>query len=112
MTFLKTISNILTIATAYADDTIPQPSGQITLTNPIASTDFITLITTVAEWLIKAGTAVLALVIVVGAFQMLLAAGKPEKFKTGQKTIIYGVIGYVILLLSGGIAFIIKDIIK
>ena len=51
-----------------------------------------------------------ALVILIGAFQILTAAGNEDKLKTGWKTIAWAAIGYAILLSAWGIIFIIQEL--
>jgi len=53
---------------------------------------------------------VATIVIIYGAFQMLTASGDPEKFKKGEKTLLYAAIGFGVLILSVGIADLIKNI--
>jgi len=53
---------------------------------------------------------VATIVIIYGAFQMLTASGDPEKFKKGEKTLLYAAIGFGALVLSVGIADLIKNI--
>lgn len=47
--------------------------------------------------------------IIIGAFQILFAAGDPEKFITGRRTIVYTAIAYAILLMARGIVAIIEN---
>jgi hypothetical protein len=54
--------------------------------------------------------AIVPIFVVVGAFQMLFSSGNPEKFATGQKTILYAVIGLVVILIANGIVAIVKSI--
>lgn len=53
---------------------------------------------------------VVPIIIIVGAFQMMLSAGNPEKFSNGQKTIVYAIIGFVIVLMANGIIAIVQRI--
>lgn len=53
---------------------------------------------------------VVPIIIIVGAFQMMLSAGNPEKFAAGQKTIVYAIIGFVIVLMANGILAIVQRI--
>lgn len=52
---------------------------------------------------------VLAIIIIWGAFNIMTSEGNEEKYATGKKTIIYGIIGFVILALGSGIGYILKD---
>ena len=48
--------------------------------------------------------------VVKGGFIILTAGGSPEKFKTGKDVILYAVIGYIIILVSWGVIYIIGEI--
>ncbi len=48
--------------------------------------------------------------VVWGGFQMMTAAGNPEKFAAGKKTLTSAAIGFVIVLLASGVAQLIKSI--
>lgn len=83
----------------------------ITLTNPLGANDFTsllqTVITNLQTYIIPP---IVVGMILIGAFQMLFAAGDPEKFSRGRKTILYTVIGYMIVLAGSGIVGIINDL--
>ncbi len=82
----------------------------IKLDNPLGSTSTPTeLLESVLDFLLKLGGVIAAIMIIIGAFQMLFAAGDPEKFITGRRTIVYTAIAYGILLMARGIVLIIKD---
>ena len=49
--------------------------------------------------------------ILIGGFQILTAKDSPEKVKSGRATIMYAVIGFVIILISKGVALILLNII-
>lgn len=51
-----------------------------------------------------------AVMIIVGAFQMLTAGGNPEKFDRGKKTVFYTVVGLIVVLLGSVIAELIAEI--
>jgi len=53
---------------------------------------------------------IVAIMVVVGAFQMLFTGGDPEKFQKGKKTIVYAVVGYAIILVAKGITLIIQSL--
>ena len=50
------------------------------------------------------------IMILVGGFQMMTAAGSPEKFSNGKKTILYAVIGFIVVLLAGSVAALIQNV--
>jgi hypothetical protein len=47
-----------------------------------------------------------------GGLQMMLARGSTEKYKAGLKTIQYAVIGFVAIILSQGVAYVIQSILS
>lgn len=46
--------------------------------------------------------------IIYGAYQMLTSAGSAEKFENGKKTVLYTVIGFLVVLAAKGIVDIVK----
>lgn len=52
------------------------------------------------------------IMILVGAFQMLTAAGNPEKIETAKKTILYAVIGFAVVILAWSADTIIKGVLE
>jgi hypothetical protein len=104
---------VVTPVMVHADpgDCPPGPNGEITLCNPLGQGS---TIPDVLKRIFGEITLILSfivpIIIIVGAFQMMFAAGNPEKFATGQKTIIYAIIGYVVVLMANGIIAIVKEI--
>ena len=48
-------------------------------------------------------TVLLVLIIMIGGFVYLTSAGKPEQITRGKKILIYGIVGFAIMVLSRGI---------
>lgn len=86
-------------------------TGGYTLPNPLGTTSFIGVINNILNWLIYFSIPILALMILIGGFQILTAKDSPEKVKGGQTTIKWAVVGFVIVLLSKGVALILLKII-
>ena len=84
--------------------------GTVKLPNPLGTTNIIDIVNSIADWLIKIAAPIVTIMVLIGAFQMLFAGGNPETFKKGQKTILFSVIGFVIVLLAKGIAAIVKAV--
>ena len=84
----------------------------VTLPNPLGVTTIAALIKKIVAFLQVIAVPILAIMVIWGAFQMLFAAGDPENFKKGQKTIIYAVIGFAIILIANGIAAIVERLLK
>mgnify|MGYP001573995712 FL=1 len=82
------------------------------LDNPLGEgSTIISIISNILDWLIIYSIPILALMILIGGFQILTAKDSPEKVKSGRATIMYAVIGFVIILISKGIALILLNII-
>jgi len=80
------------------------------LPNPLHVTNIADLINKIAGYLMAIAVPITTIMVIVGAFQMLTSGGNPEKFKTGQKTILYAAVGFAIVLISKGITAIVKEV--
>ncbi len=86
--------------------------GSIKLENPLGEgATFMTIINNILNYLIYISVPILALMILIGGFQILTARDNPEKITKGKTTIMYAVIGFVIILISKGVALILLKII-
>lgn len=95
----------------FADGNVGPPKG-INLPNPLGLTETIPqLLEKIIRFLGEIASPIVAIIVIYGAFQILFAAGNPEKFATGKKTILYAVIGYAIIWIGWGIAKAIADFI-
>lgn len=88
-------------------------SRSLSLPNPLGAASTIPqLLERIARFLALLAVPLVAIMILVGAYQMLFAAGDPEKFGTGKKTILYAVIGYAIILIAWGVTGVIRGILR
>jgi len=85
-------------------------TGGPELVNPLGTTSIVQIINNVLNYLIYISVPILAIMILVGGFQILTARDNPEKITSGRKTIMYAVIGFTIILISKGVALIILKI--
>lgn len=86
-------------------------TGGTRLDNPLGTDSIIEIISNILDWLIIYSIPILALMILIGGFQILTAKDSPEKISSGRKTIMYAVVGFIIILISKGIALILLNII-
>ncbi|MDP1689196.1 MAG: hypothetical protein Q8L47_03640 [bacterium] len=86
-------------------------TGSITIESPFTGT-IIDVLDRIIGFLFAVGIPITVIMILYGAFQMLTAGAKPEQFKKGGATLMYAVIGLIILLLSRGIISIVQQLIK
>ncbi len=66
---------------------------------------------TVVDWIFFGLIAVVALFTILGAFDILTAAGDPEKVSKGRSRIMYAMIGLAIALLSRAVPSLVKALI-
>ena len=94
--------------------TPPSPSRPLSLPNPLGegASTIPQLLERIAKFLVLLAAPLVAIMVLFGAYQMLFAAGDPEKFGTGKKTILYVVIGYAIILIAWGVTGIIESVLR
>ena len=87
-------------------------SAPVTLVNPLGNncSDLTCPLAAVSNFLFTIAIPLCGIIILVGGFQMMTAAGNPEKFSKGRKTLLYAVIGFVVVLLAGSVANLIKSL--
>lgn len=62
--------------------------------------------------LIRLAAPIITIMVLVGAFQILTAAGNPEKVSKGRSTILYAAIGGAIILLASSVSYIVRDLLR
>ncbi len=86
------------------------PGGGIP--NPLGTDNIVQVINNILNYLIYISVPILAIMILVGGFQILTARGMPAKITSGKQTITYAVIGFAIVLVSKGVALLLLTIMK
>lgn len=71
----------------------------VSLPNPLKAQSVEQLLNGVAAFLLTIAVPIATIMIIIGGFQILTAAGNPEKVQLGRKTIVYAVIGLAIIAL-------------
>ena len=84
------------------------PPGEIC--NPLGSDTFEELLDVITYWLFVFSIPIVSIMILYGGFKMLIAAGNPTKIEAGKQTIIWSIVGFIVIILARGAALIIKDI--
>lgn len=85
------------------------PGGGV-LVNPLGDKTIIEVINSILNYLMYISAPILAIMILIGGFQILTAKGEPGKIVSGKQTITYAIIGFLIILVSKGVALIILKI--
>lgn len=79
----------------------------IEIPNPIAAGSFPELIDRIADWLLRMGLIISTGVIIWSAYLFLFAGGSKERVTQARQTLLYAIVGIVILLLAKGVTSII-----
>jgi len=64
------------------------------------------------NFVIKIVTVGAGIIIIIGGYLMVTSAGNPEQFKKGQKTLLYGAIGFILVFAAKELAEEIMKIVK
>ncbi len=105
--FFFLIGAVVFVPLALADT---HGGGDVSLPDPLGGKDFITVLQQIVNFLILVAIPITALMIIYGAYQIMFAGGDTEKVTTGKRTILYTIVGFVIILLAWSIIKIIQNI--
>ncbi len=87
-----------------------EKSVSVTIPNPLGVNDIVQVINNIINYIIYISVPILAIMILIGGFQILTAREDPAKVANGRKTIMWAAIGFVIILAAKGAALIILTI--
>jgi hypothetical protein len=90
---------------------LPVLASAIEFQNPLKYGTFDELVTAIISFIFKIAVVVTPLIVLIGAFYLLTAAGDPKKVGTGKTIISYALIGLVIILLARAIIYMLKSVI-
>lgn len=86
--------------------------GGIELTNPLGTYDLQALLDRIIYYLLLLAAPIVVIMVIWGAFLLVTSAGNPEQIRKGWKTIIYAAVGYGVLILAGGVSYIVQQLIS
>ncbi|MEK7636115.1 MAG: hypothetical protein AAB362_00265 [Patescibacteria group bacterium] len=90
----------------------PLISYAVTIPNPLGDgTSISMIITRVTDFLFSLGLAIAVIVFLVGGFQYLFSFGSEQKTTQARNTLMYGVVGTIIMLVGKGVTALIVSII-
>ena len=98
------------VINVFADGVVNTGGPGIELPNPLGTESIAELLNRIAGWLFTLSIPLSAIMIIIGAFQIMFAGGNEEKIKTGKHTIVYTVVGFAIILSISGIVLVIKEL--
>ena len=82
----------------------------IELENPLEVGSFEEILDVVASFLFTISIPLLTVIILLGGFFILTAAGNPDRLRRGKQIILWGVVGFVIILVAGGVSTLVSNI--
>jgi len=82
------------------------------LPNPLGAQTIPDVLCRIGGWLFTIAIPLTAIMIIIGAFQIMFAGGNEEKVTTGKRTIIYTVVGFAIILSATGIIYVIQELLN
>jgi len=89
---------------------LPCQAQDVTISSPIAATSVPALVNRITNYAFYIGIILAPLMILVGAFYFMTAAGDPNRVETGKKIIFWTIVGLAIILFSRAIISIIRSI--
>jgi len=105
---------VLPISKALAQGGSDDPGGSIDpgLTNPLEFDSIEGLLDNIADLLFTLSIPLLVIMLIIGGFYLLTAGGSEQKVSTGKKVITWAIIGFVVILVAGSVASLIRNLLE
>jgi len=78
--------------------------------NPLKAKNFADVLNTVLNFLFTMALVIAPLTILAAAFMFVTGGGNPEQVSRAKKTLVWTIVGFLVILASKGIVFVIQDI--
>ena len=102
--------SLLNIGVVLAADTGGNTGGT-TLQNPLGDVGFSALVEKILLGLLAIAIPICTIMVIVGGYYIMAAGGNEERLKTGRNTILYAAIGFLVILISSGVASILRSLV-
>lgn len=102
---LLTVCSLFVIL--YAASAVP--AAAVAFANPIKYGTIPQVIEAIVNFIMIISIPLLSGAVIYGGLIMITSAGKPEKFNEGWQTILYAVVGFIVVLLAKGITLVIQN---
>ena len=86
------------------------PAKEFSIKNPLKAGTIPEILDAVADFIFAIGIALVTVMVLWAGFQILTSAGSSEQIDKGKRTLLWAVIGTVVLLISFGIATLVSNI--
>ena len=91
---------------------LPGGQGYPTLFRPAGNRTIEQILQSLGRQPLQGATPLVAVFVTIGALQMLFAGGNSEKFKRGQKTVLYAAIGFALALIASGVTALFEQLVQ
>lgn len=81
----------------------------IDLENPLKFDTLPEVLDAIAGFLFLTSIPLVAVVLIYGGYLLVIAGGNEDRIRSGKKAITWGVIGFIVIVLAGSIANLIKN---
>ena len=99
---LSSLGSMFLISQCFAE--------KIEISNPLNATTVVDLIDGIINYIWLLGIVAAPLVIIIGGFMLLTSGGSPTKLEQAKKVMLYGIIGFAIILTVKGLIALIKGV--
>ncbi|MFH1188995.1 MAG: hypothetical protein V1652_04105 [bacterium] len=103
---ISLLATLMSIKTVFTFESSGGASGSIN--NPLRFGSLSSLLVEIGKQLYLVAIPIVTIMILYGAFLMLTSGGDPAQFNKGKKAILYAVIGFIVVLVAGGIPTLIQ----
>ncbi len=95
----------LTVSAATGDDDV---SVDVEFVNPITSNTLDQVINNLIDFIFTIALVVCPIVIIIGGFMFVTAAGDPNRLETGKKIIFWALVGLAMAIMAKGFVILLK----
>ncbi len=88
---------------AFFGGLVMAANGGLTFGNPLADDDIVSILNKIWKFIYILGLSLVPLMAIIAGFMFLTAGGQTEKIKKAREILLYGAIGFVVVLLANGI---------
>jgi len=107
---MKKIFNKIILFTLLSVLLMPLFVYGIEFDNPIEKSDLKEVIEGIVDWTYKIALVVAPIMIMLGGFYLITAAGNPDRIQTGKKIITWTIVGIAVVLLATSFKVVIESI--
>lgn len=107
--FLIVHKFFIPVAQAVTSGTQNPTSINLQDLSPLGQSSFMDVLNTVLVTAIKIAAPIASLMVIYGAFKILTAGAKPENLKEGRQIIFWAIVGFIIILVAGGITSVVTN---